>query len=142
MLDKKHIETVLKINGLGESAPDEQVRSVLLSARFNSDEVETALMILRENTKTNKTRVDGLHKVFRTDQSLSAGEISSLLGVDVNFSDKVDVQEGINAKRYSLMQVIILWVISIIIAVTALLLYMYSNEMGLFHPSSDFVLKK
>ncbi|MEN9920936.1 MAG: hypothetical protein RL538_829 [Candidatus Parcubacteria bacterium] len=142
MLDKKHIETILKINGIGETAPDEQVRSVLLSARFNADEVETALMILRENTKTNKTRVDGLHKVFRTDQSLDASEISSLLGVEVNFTDKVTVQTGINAKRFTIIQVIILWAVSFIIATTALLFYMYSHEMGVFHPSSDIVLKK
>ena len=43
---------------------------MLISARFDNDEVNAALVVLRENTKTNETRVDGLHKVFRTDEGL------------------------------------------------------------------------
>ena len=133
MVDKKHIESLLKINGLGTTAPDEQIRSVLLSARFNKDEVDAALMVLRENTKTNATRVDGLHKVFRSDDGLKASEISELLGIEVQVTEKVEV--GINARRYTLFQVITLWFISAIIATTAVMFYMYSNQMGVFHPS-------
>ena len=36
-------------------------------------------MVLRENTKTNQTRVDGLHKVFRSSEALNSEEISQLL---------------------------------------------------------------
>lgn len=140
MIDRKHIESILKINGLGNTAPDEQIRSVLLSARFNKDEVDAALMVLRENTKTNATRVDGLHKVFRTDETLKANEISQLLGIEVHVEEKIEA--GINARRYTLFQVIILWFISIIIATTAVLFYMYSNEMGVFHPSSPMMAHK
>lgn len=140
MVDKKHIESILKINGLGITAPDEQIRSVLLSARFNKDEVDTALMILRENTKTNATRVDGLHKVFRTDDALQASEISQLLGIEVQVHEKIEA--GINARRYTLFQVVVLWFISIIIAATALMFYMYQNETGLFHPTAAFAHKK
>lgn len=140
MVDKKHIESILKINGLGTASPDEEIRSVLLSARFNKDEVDTALMILRENTKTNATRVDGLHKVFRTDEALQASEISQLLGIEVQVHEKIEA--GINARRYSLLQVILLWFISIIIATTAVLFYMYSNQTGVFHPSTAFAHKK
>jgi CRISPR/Cas system-associated protein Csx1 len=140
MVDKKHVESILKINGLGTTAPDEQIRSVLLSARFNKDEVDAALMVLRENTKTNATRVEGLHKVFRTDQGLQASEISQLLGIEVQVTEKVEV--GINARRYTLFQVITLWFISAIIATTAVLFYMYTNHTGVFHPSSSMSLKK
>lgn len=140
MVDKKHVESILKINGLGTTAPDEQIRSVLLSARFNKDEVDAALMVLRENTKTNTTRVDGLHKVFRSDEGLKASEISQLLGIEVQVEERIEV--GINARRYTLFQVITLWFISAIIAVTAVLIYMYSNHTGVFHPSSDISIKR
>lgn len=140
MVDKKHVESILKINGLGTASPDEEIRSVLLSARFNKDEVDTALMILRENTKTSETRVDGLHKVFRTDQTLQANEISQLLGIEVQVHEKIEV--GINARRYSLLQVILLWLVSIVIATTAVLFYMYSNQTGVFHPSTAYAHKK
>lgn len=140
MVDKKHVESILKINGLGTTAPDEQIRSVLLSARFNKDEVDAAMMVLRENTKTNATRVDGLHKVFRTDEGLKANEISQLLGIEVQVTEKVEV--GINARRYTLFQVITLWFISAIIATTAVMFYMYSNKTGVFHPSTAMAKDK
>ena len=55
MLQKKDIETILKINGVSAVAPDEEIRTVLLSARYNNDEVDTAIMVLRENMKTHQT---------------------------------------------------------------------------------------
>ncbi|MEY2664966.1 MAG: hypothetical protein RLZZ480_71 [Candidatus Parcubacteria bacterium] len=134
MFDKKHIENILRINGLATSSPDEEIRSVLLSARFNNDEVETAMMVLKENTKTNETHVDGLHKVFRTDDGLKPSEISQLLGIDVNVDTLVARQES--ERKYSILQVVILWAASMIIAVTAVLLYMYSHHIGFFHPTS------
>jgi hypothetical protein len=139
MFDKKHIESILKINGLAKTAPDEEIRSVLVSARFNNDEIETAMMVLRENVKTNQTHVDGLHKVFRTDQALQPAEISRLLGIDVNLD--TPLQRRRSNSRYALLQVFLLWVASIIIAVTAVMLYMHAQEIGLFHPTSTAVLK-
>ncbi len=139
MFDKRHIESILKINGLANSSPDEEIRSVLLSARFNNDEVETAMMVLRENTKTNETHVDGLHKVFRTDQALKPSEISQLLGIDVNLETPMERQ--LNERRYSILHVFLLWATSMIIAVTAVMFYMYTHDIGLFHPSSTTVLK-
>ncbi len=143
MFDKKHIESILKINGISTTSPDEQIKSVLLSARFNNDEVETALMVLRQNTKTNETHVDGLHKVFRSDQTLRASEISQLLGVDVDIDETITVGEGsISKRRFTLVQVLILWFVSMILALTGVLFYMYTHDIGVFHPSSNMVLMK
>ena len=137
MIDKKHVESLLKINGIEKTAPDEEIRSVLLSARFKDDEVETALMVLRENVDTKQTKVDGLHKVFRTDQALKPSEISQLLGIDVNLSEKVVVNS--TTKEYSLFQFVLLWLTSIILAVTCILFYMYSHKIGVFHPQMNLV---
>ncbi len=139
MLDKKHIESILKINGLANSAPDEEIRSVLLSARFNNDEIQTAMMVLRENIKTNKTHVDGLHKVFRTDQALQPAEISQLLGIDVDLETAFERRQS--ARRYTLLHVFLLWAVSILIAATAVMYYMHAQQMGLFHPTSTAVIK-
>ncbi len=139
MLDKRHIESILKINGLANSSPDEEIRSMLLSARFNNDEVETALMVLRENTKTNQTHVDGLHKVFRSDQTLKPSEISQLLGIHVDIATPMERRSA--ARRYTLLHVFLLWSTSIIIALTAVMLYMYYQDIGVFHPTSAAILK-
>jgi len=138
MVNKKHIETILKINGLADGAPDEEIRSVLLSARFHEAEIDTALMVLRENTVTNKTRVDGLHKVFRTDEGLEAKEIAELLGIEVNIKDRHQSSGG-NSPLYNIVSTIVLWVASALVAAVAMLYYMYTHNVGVFHPSSSVI---
>ena len=97
MIEKRNVEAFLKVNGIPPTAKDEEIRSVLLSARWNNNEVDTALMVLKENVKNNETHVDTLHKVFNSDDRLSSAEISKLLGIDVALSDH-DVND-LNAKH-------------------------------------------
>jgi hypothetical protein len=138
MMKRDQIESVLKINGVEPTSPDEQIRSVLLSARYSKDEVDTAIMVLRENTKTNKTRVDGLHKVFRTNEGLRPDEISQLLGIEVNLNERVQVDE-VGAKSASRLQSIIIWILSFSIAILGLAFYMYIYKVGVFHPSTGIL---
>jgi hypothetical protein len=137
MIDPHHIESLLRINGIAKTAPDEQIRSVLLSARFKEDEVETALMILRENTTTKQTRVDGLHKVFRSDEALKPEEISRLLGIDVDIQETIQTDVTTNDSTFTLFQFVVLWVTSTVLAVSGVLFYMYSNQMGVFHNDAN-----
>lgn len=136
-MKRDQIESVLKTNGVAPTSPDEQIRSVLLSARYSKDEVDTAIMVLREDIKTKKTRVDGLHKVFRTNEGLNPDEISQLLGIEVNVTHRIeDVAAGKSAYG---VQNIIIWILSILIAVCGLAFYMYMNKIGFFHPSTGLV---
>lgn len=130
MMNKNQIETILKINGASVSSPDEVIRSVLLSARYKKDEVDTAIMVLRENTKTNKTRVEGLHKIFRTDETLKPNEISQLLGIDVNINDKVEPKS--KAREVNGFQFVLIWILSVVCAVAGILIYMYLHKVGIF----------
>ncbi|MEK7638647.1 MAG: hypothetical protein AAB388_00655 [Patescibacteria group bacterium] len=136
MVNKKQVETILKINGLTSRSPDEQIRSLLLSARFNKDEIDTALLVLRENKITRQQTLDGLHKVFRTDNALKPREISSLLGVDMN----VDTLP-VSTRRRAIVgwQFILVWLLAVMLAVTGILFYMYVNNIGLFHPSTHLL---
>jgi hypothetical protein len=133
MIEKRNVEAFLKVNGIPPTAKDEEIRSVLLSARWNNNEVDTALMVLKENTKSNETHVDTLHKVFNSDDRLSSAEISKLLGIDVNLSDN-DVTD-IN-KKHQLSQnstAVITFILSIIIAVSSIGYLMYKEQAGVFH---------
>jgi hypothetical protein len=138
MTDRKHIESILKINGLTPTSADEEIKSVLLSARFKDDEIDAALMILRENTHTSEVRVDGLHKVFRTDAGLKPSEISQLLGIDIKVTEKVSPRS--NRKRFSFFQLLLLSIASSLLAIVCLLFYMYSENIGWFHPSAHPVV--
>lgn len=133
MIKRDQIETILKINGVPPGSPDEEIRSVLLSASYSKDEVDTAIMVLRENVRTNKTRVDGLHKIFRTDESLKPDEISQLLGIEVEIDQTINP----GSKRHSLTRVhmVIIWFLSVFLAVSGILFFMYMYKVGIFHPS-------
>lgn len=139
MIDKKHIENILKINGLHPTAKDEEIKSILLSARYNHDEVDAAIMVLRENTVTNQTKVEGLHKIFRSDQMLNSAEISSLLGIDVDLEERVTA--GSKARELTTLSQAFLLSFSILLAIAALVIYMYISHVGLFHPTSAFAAK-
>lgn len=136
MMNRDQIETILKINGVVPGSTDEIIRSVLLSARYSKDEVDTAIMVLRENTKNKTTRVDGLHKIFRTDESLRPEEISQLLGIDVDISDKINPKG--KSRDLSTFQYVIVWAASAVLAISGLVFYMYLHKIGLFHPASAF----
>ena len=135
MIRREQVESILKINGVPESAADEEIRSVLLSARYNKDEVDTAIMVLRENVTTNKTRVDGLHKVFRTNETLSPEEISQLLGIDVTLEERVVPQSRV--RKMSVFQIIIVWMLATSIAFAGIIFYMYLHQVGFFHPDTN-----
>lgn len=132
MINREQIEQILKINGSTPTSPDEEIRSVLLSARYDKNEVDSAIMILKENTKTKETSVQSLHKVFRSDQALDSKEVSYLLGIDIEATEISG--RGRRARKFSFLQLVSVFVLSIACAVSGVLLYMYFSEIGVFHP--------
>lgn len=136
MIEKRSIETFLRVNGIPPTAKDEEIRSVLISARWNENEVDTALMVLKENVTNQQTHVDTLHKVFNSDDRLNAAEISSLLGIDVELSN--DDVGDLESKRKRLDQVhtIITIVLAITIAIGATVYLMHQEKVGYFSEQS------
>tara|TARA_B100000508_G_scaffold37715_2_gene29506 strand:- start:2057 stop:2482 length:426 start_codon:yes stop_codon:yes gene_type:complete len=135
MIAREQVEAILKINGVTPTAPDEEIRSVLMSARYSKDEVDTAIMVLREDVKTKQTRVDGLHKVFRSQEALNSSEIANLLGIDTDVTNKVDVE--VRNRAAVTLQYTLIWFLSLALALGGILGYMYLNSIGVFHPSSN-----
>lgn len=135
MIDRTHIEQILKLNGLAPTAADEEIRSVLISARWNKEDVDTAITVLRENVNTHKSRVDTLHDVFLTDKELSPEAIHSLLGIDVQFN--TSELETLRVSRNNLYhwQIFSILVIAILVSVTIILGMMYLTGFGLSHPT-------
>lgn len=135
MIDRTHIEQILKLNGLPPTAADEEIRSVLISARWNKEDVETAITVLRENVNTHKSRVDTLHDVFLTDKKLSPEAIHSLLGIDVQVDSKELETLRVSRRNLYYWQILSIFVIAILIAFTLVLGMMYMTGFGVFHPS-------
>lgn len=138
MITRENIEEILKINGVTPTAPDEQIRSILLSARYDDDEIDTAITVLRENRNTKKTRIDGLHRVFRTDEALKPSEITELLGIEMDVTDPVEAHA--HQRDLSQTQLMIIWLSAIGIAFVGILLYMYLHQIGPFHAGAESLL--
>lgn len=134
MIDKNQIENILRANGIAPTAKDEEIRSMLLSAKWTENEVDTALMVLKENTTTNVTHIDTLHKVFHSDQRLSPSEITNLLGITTTLTDR-DANEKLDKQNVShSLNVMIAVILSLLIAVTSVGYVMYKEKAGFFHP--------
>lgn len=86
MIDREQVAQILRLNGIDISAPADEIKSILLSAKWHEDDVETALTVLREDPNDKKEHVETLHRVFRSDEKLKPETISALLGVDVEIS--------------------------------------------------------
>jgi len=134
MIDRKHIEKILKVNGLTPTAEDEEIRSILISAKWNKDDVETALTVLRENINTHDSRVDTLHNVFLTDRRLSPEAIQSLLGIDIEVSSNELASLRESRKRVSIWQIASVISCAVILAVGFVMMFMYTKHIGIFHP--------
>lgn len=134
MLDRSNIVELLKINGVDISAPDQEIKSILLSARWHKDDVDTALLVLRENTLTHEKRVDTFHKVFANDEHLKPETISALLGVDIEVSknqlSKKTLEERLDISFGQIMQIALVSVCFSILFVTFSMWYMH---VGMFH---------
>lgn len=134
MINRKQLESLLKINGVQPNAPKEIIRSVLISARYTDNEVDTAITILKEETEVSSTssQTEGLHKIFRTNQSLKSSEISELLGIEVQVNN---LQKNNSKDRnLSSKEILLVCSSSIMLAFLGTTLYMFTSKTGFFHP--------
>ncbi len=134
MFERAHIEKLLKLNGVEATAPDEEIKSVLLSARWHKNDVETALLVLRENTTSHESHVDSLHKVFRSDDSLKPETITALLGIDSHLA-KGSLETRNMTPRISAGQILQIGLLSLSLSLIFILASMWFLQMGIFHPT-------
>jgi hypothetical protein len=134
MLDRANIEKILKLNGVEPTAPDEEIKSVLVSARWHKNDVETALLVLRENKESHATHVDSLHKVFSSDAQLKPQTISALLGIDVTIAkDNLNLDRKRGTPTVTFGQMIQIFFVSASASLICILASMWYMQMGIFH---------
>jgi hypothetical protein len=134
MLDRAHIEKLLKLNGVEPTAPDEEIKSVLVGARWHKNDVETALMVLRENKDSHETHVDTLHKVFSSDDQLKPQTISALLGIEVTVAkDSLEINRKKMTPTVTFGQMVQIFFVSASASLICILASMWYMQMGIFH---------
>lgn len=133
MYDRKHIERVLKINGLTVDSSDDEIRAIFGGAKYREDEIDQVIRVLRENVApASEEDVLLASKIMRTDRSLSASEVSKLLGIDVPVQALAAVQRE-KVDRLTGLHVIIITVLSLMVAGIGLGLAMYAQGFGVFY---------
>jgi hypothetical protein len=134
MIERSQVEQFLKLNGVPVTAPDEEIKSVLLRARWGEKDVETALLILRENIHSHETHVDSLRKVFQTDTALKPENITALLGIDV-FVSKESIEKRGQKRNRTITFVQCVQMLFLSLTLSGLFVFgaMWYMQIGLFH---------
>lgn len=136
MIERAQVARFLKLNGIDVTAPEEEIKSLLMSARWHEKDVETALTVLHEDPNDHKQHVDTMHKIFRSDEKLAPETISALLGVDIDMSVK-DFELRRRSARGELTagQVVNILLISLVISSAFIIGSMWVMKVGFFHQS-------
>lgn len=138
MLERSAIEKILVANGVSPTAPDEKIKSILLAAQWVDDDVETALSVLRENSK-HEVRHDTINQVFRSDSKLDPDSISKLLGVTLDQQAFVTEEEMAGTQRLVILRrwftVIAISVLITSLIFIALYLHLSGLDIALLLPS-------
>jgi hypothetical protein len=134
MFKRQHIEQLLRLNGVSMEDTDDEIKSVLISAQWHKDDVEAAVLVLRENKNDHKTHVDSLLKVFRTDDRLRPETISSLLGIQMDVtSDEITKRRRVASGNMQPSQILLVAMMALVLSLIFVFASMRYLEMGLFH---------
>lgn len=142
MIQKAQVENFLRLNGIPATAPDEEIRSALISASWHEDDVEIALMVLRGQKGSEApedVEVIAARQLFHSDARVSPKLLSSLLGVPVH--SKEGSVRAVYRKELSykvmLMRAIVIVLLSLLIGGVFIFFLMYAFDMGIFHTPAE-----
>ena len=134
MFERSHIERLLRLNSVAITATDEEITAVLSSARWGESDITTALLILKESTKSPATQVDSVHTLYQSDQKLRPELITQLLGIDVDASRSgIMVERGSRKRVLTFFQAVQIIFSSSLLAVVCVSFAMWYFQIGYFH---------
>lgn len=132
MIDKKHIEQFLLLNGLTIDAPEDAIRSLLVDAGWHDEDAAMALKLLRDEIAVDAEEAGAAHKTLSSDHKIKPETLASLLGVDVEV-ESVTLQHHESLDRKYRSQLFSIVVFSVIGALIFLLAAMWYMQVGVFH---------
>ena len=132
MLNRQHIEHFLKLNGLTPEASDDHIRTLLISARWNPEDIDSALIVLRENPNAKSKQVNSMQQFFNSDEKLNPETLSSLLGMDVEVKNIVGEHKTELESHYR-YQIVTIMFVSVLAALIFLFAVMWFMKVGIFH---------
>lgn len=133
-IDKGLIENILKANGVSMESGDDEIKSLLFSARWHEDDIDTALFVLRNDKDNNKQRIDAVYDDdFRLQDRMRPETISAMLGIEVDYDpERREYGRGENVGTMGILGMIFVLSAAIIFSVLVLLLFMFVFKIGVF----------
>lgn len=134
-VDKGLIENILRANGVSMDSGEDEIKSLLFSARWHEDDIDTALFVLRNDKDDNKQRIDAVYdEDFRLQDRMRPETISSLLGIEVDDYDlnRKEYARGENVGTMGMMGMVFVLSAAIIFSGLVLLLFMFVFKIGVF----------
>lgn len=134
MIEREQVASILRLNGIDIKAPADEIKSILLSAKWHEDDVETALTVLHKDPKDSREHAETFHKVFNTDEKLSPETISTLLGVDIDMNPK-DLELHRQRARGQLTGGLAMHILLISLVLSSIFIFgsMWLLKVGFFH---------
>ncbi len=135
MITKEVLEKILVEQGVSPTADDEEIKSALLKANWKNGDVQSALVVWRENIKTHEKRVDAVQNLFRGKAKLSPSDINELLGIEMDIPPKsLTVTRARGNRHISYGIILEICVVSFILSVIFMFAAMWFFKIGFFHP--------
>lgn len=139
MVEKEHLENFLRLNGISPTAPDEEIRSALITAKWHDTDVEVALMVLRGEKGGEDIEMIASRQLFHSDAHIAPETLSKLLGMHVQIG-RNQLRASYNkadADRKTAIFYTWLTIASVLGAGLLALFLMYSFQVGPFYAAAE-----
>lgn len=133
MIDRKHVEQYLKLNGFSVDAPESDIRELLKKANWNTEDIDDAISILQSTPEELAKRDKRMPtRLVGTDHKLSPDTLNSLLGMEVTIDRDISEHKRMLETIYR-SQLISIAVLSFFCAFLFLMIGMWYLQVGFFH---------
>lgn len=131
MINKSQTEQILRLNGLTSEATPEEVRTVLVRARWHKDDVEAAIEALHR--KPDKVSVEHNPKtsIMNSDHRIAPETLNAVLGIDVELT-QIRHKDIADQNWFLKKQILSLVLITLLGSVLFLITVMWQLKIGLF----------
>lgn len=146
MMDKRFLESFLRLNNVAASASTEEIKGVLTQAHWTPREIEEALLVHGGDDTAAIAYAHKRHEqVFRPDMDWSSSKLSSLLGVDVvidpkSFRMPTLVKERLKYTSKKVFVGFCIVAVSVAVAVGLGIGLMYLFEIGPFYTHTGDII--
>lgn len=139
MVDRLHIQRILRLNGVSEIASPEEIKMVLLKAGLSLRDLDTVALFSENIVTNNEIATGGVQTLFKTDNALNPEHISSLLGIRVQVSKiQLEKEYSVVSKAVFALQVLCTVTFTFLFATAGVIALLWYTKTGFFHVGSHF----